>query len=92
MILSNEVKAEQFKHDRKNPVFQAMIHKNALLVLEITEKQASRYLSQCKNSFKRMIEEKIIVANNKLQIEKLTDVIVTAQTGAMNSTWSRSLA
>ena len=73
MLLSNHEKAENFKQERKNQhrVFEAMISKNAVLVLEISEKQAQRYLGMCKNSFSKMIEEKVIVANNSLQIEKL---------------------
>ena len=51
-----------------------MISKNAVLVLEISEKQAQRYLGMCKNSFSKMIEEKVIVANNSLQIEKLCTI------------------
>jgi len=73
MLLSNHEKAEHFKQERKNQhsIFEAMISKNAVLVLEISEKQAQRYLGMCKNSFSKMIEEKVIVANNSLQIEKL---------------------
>lgn len=55
-----------------------MISKNAVLVLEISEKQAERYLSLSKNSFRKMIEEKFIVANNTLQIEKLSTVDMNA--------------
>jgi hypothetical protein len=76
MLLSNHEKAEHFKQERKNQhrVFEAMISKNAVLVLEISEKQAQRYLGMCKNSFSKMIEEKVIVANNSLQIEKLCTI------------------
>jgi hypothetical protein len=40
MLLSNHEKAEHFKQERKNQhrVFEAMISKNAVLVLEISEK------------------------------------------------------
>ncbi len=80
MLLSNNEAAEKFKADRKaqHRVFDAMISKNAVLVLEISEKQAERYLSLSKNSFRKMIEEKFIVANNTLQIEKLSTVDMNA--------------
>lgn len=48
-----------------------MINKNQQLILDISEKQASRYLLIAENSFATMIEDKLIVANNSLQIEKL---------------------
>jgi len=39
MLLSNAEKAERFKNDRKNnPIINAMISKNAILVIEISEK------------------------------------------------------
>ena len=50
----------------------------------MTEKQASRYLSLSDNIFTRLIEDKIIVANNKLQIEKLAPEPGTLQNKAIN--------
>jgi|LauGreDrversion4_2_1035121.scaffolds.fasta_scaffold119943_4 hypothetical protein len=52
-----------------------MINKNQQLILDISEKQASKYLLISGNSFATMIENKLIVANNNLQIEKLENNI-----------------
>ena len=52
-----------FRPEKRTPLQAAMLNKNCQLILEVTEKQASRYLQLSENSFARLIEDKVIVAN-----------------------------
>ncbi|TNV85485.1 hypothetical protein FGO68_gene10874 [Halteria grandinella] len=67
LILQPELRAE------KRNASYSMINKNSQLILDTSEKMAAKYLSLSDNSFARLIEDKIIVANQKLQIEKLSE-------------------
>jgi hypothetical protein len=49
------------------------VHGNAHLLLELSEKEAQKYLMMSQNDFGRLIEDLIIVTNSKLKIENVNN-------------------
>ena len=43
------------------------------LILTLSEKMAAKYLMNADNNFGKLIEDMVIIANNRLQIEKLVE-------------------
>ena len=64
---------------QKNRIISLYVHPNANLVLELTEKQAQRYLMMSENDFGRMIEDLIIITNSRLKIESVNSKVKYTQ-------------
>ena len=62
---------------QKNKFIYLYVVNSENLVLELTEKQAQRYLMMSNNDFGCMIEDLIIVTNSKLKIEAMSSKFYT---------------
>lgn len=49
------------------------VHANAHLLLELSEKEAQKYLMMSQNDFGRLIEDLVIVTNSRLKIENVNN-------------------
>ena len=47
------------------------VHNNAQLLIELSEKEAQKYLMMSNNDFGRLIEDLVIVTNSRLKIENV---------------------
>ena len=55
----------------QSQIHMLYVHANANLLLELSEKQAMKYLMMSDNDFGKMIEDLVIVTNSKLKIENV---------------------
>jgi hypothetical protein len=55
----------------QNPISCDYIIPSTNLILELTEKEAIKYLMMSDNDFGKMIEDLVIVINSKLKIENV---------------------
>jgi hypothetical protein len=53
-----------------------LVNPNSNLMITLSEKLASKYLMSCENNFPKLIEDKIIVANSQLKIERMIEYTV----------------
>jgi len=54
-----------------NKITSMYVDVNANLLLELTEKQAMKYLMMVDNDFATLIEDLIIITNSKVKIEDI---------------------
>ena len=47
------------------------------MILELSERLAIKYMCLCDDDFAQLIETFVIVANNQLKIEKMTEYLVS---------------
>jgi hypothetical protein len=52
------------------------VNTNVQLIVSLSEKLAAKYLMSSDNDFTRLIEDRFIIANNRLQIEKFVEYTV----------------
>ena len=60
-----------------NARWQYFINRNKQLILELTERLATKYMHMCENKFEALIESHLIIANNQLKIEKTAEYLVS---------------
>ena len=53
------------------PIAWEYVNPNANLILELSEKEAIKYLMMSDNDFSKMVEDLVIVMNNKIKIENI---------------------
>jgi hypothetical protein len=72
--MSNKKKVFVSAHLKARPgsLAQSYVSADANLMLELSEKEAIKYLMMSENNFAKMIEDLVIVTNSKLKIENVT--------------------
>ncbi len=57
-------------------IMSRYVNTNVQLIVSLSEKLAAKYLMSSDNDFTRLIEDRFIIANNRLQIEKFVEYTV----------------